>query len=280
MSIMDKLETIFSPDSTMVKNGEAATAVTVTASRPEVAGVKTTTVMPSKDASGKQSVNPPSNPKTKDRKTIKNRKGVPEAEAEAEAPLTEAEKRDRDKFEETIRAGDDSDLDRNKALRAMRERRLYRESHRSFSEYCRDKWDLSEQRASQLIQWDEEIEMLADKIDEKLIPKSERAIRELRRALDKNKEEVLKLASEKSNGGRPNSTTIAAARIELEGNVEKKVKDKGVKVQAAVKAVKIVLSFLEDSDFDELTPEEIDELRELLEKIADGGAEKLTDTEA
>lgn len=65
--------------------------------------------------------------------------------------LTDDERARLNAHEQTIRAGLQTFFAVGMAFTDIRESRLYRETHRSFEEYCRDTWGISRQRASQLI---------------------------------------------------------------------------------------------------------------------------------
>jgi hypothetical protein len=47
-----------------------------------------------------------------------------------------------------------------RALRTIRAKRLYRETHATFEDYCRERWGLSTRRAYELIRYAEMLEML------------------------------------------------------------------------------------------------------------------------
>jgi hypothetical protein len=55
-------------------------------------------------------------------------------------------------YEATIADGLQTFVDVGEALLAIRDKRLYRESHKAFEDYCRQRWGFNRQRASQLIQ--------------------------------------------------------------------------------------------------------------------------------
>ncbi len=66
--------------------------------------------------------------------------------------LDEAETRERDEYETIIRNGWNTFLEVGRALSKIREKRLYREHHRTFEEYCRQRWDFSKTHANRLIE--------------------------------------------------------------------------------------------------------------------------------
>lgn len=53
--------------------------------------------------------------------------------------------------EETIARGVRGYVEAGEALRTIRDARLYRETHGTFEDYCRERWGWNDRRASQLI---------------------------------------------------------------------------------------------------------------------------------
>ena len=54
-------------------------------------------------------------------------------------------------LEETIRQGLNTFVDVGNALLEIRDKRLYRQEHSTFEEYCREQWSFTKQRAYQLM---------------------------------------------------------------------------------------------------------------------------------
>jgi len=65
--------------------------------------------------------------------------------------LTVREKTELAELETIIESGMKSFLVVGRALLKIRDSRLYRDSHRTFDDYCRDRWGMTRMRASQLI---------------------------------------------------------------------------------------------------------------------------------
>ena len=65
--------------------------------------------------------------------------------------LTVQEKTELAELETIIESGMKSFLVVGRALLKIRDSRLYRDSHRTFDDYCRDRWGMTRMRASQLI---------------------------------------------------------------------------------------------------------------------------------
>lgn len=66
------------------------------------------------------------------------------------ATLTDSERQALSAHEQTIEAGQQTFFAVGKALMVIRSQRLYRETHASFDTYCRERWQINKQRASQL----------------------------------------------------------------------------------------------------------------------------------
>jgi hypothetical protein len=70
---------------------------------------------------------------------------------DAAGPLDPAERSLFDLCEEKVTTLRDAFIDAGRALQNIRDRRLYRESHKSFEAYCRERWRMSRVQADRLI---------------------------------------------------------------------------------------------------------------------------------
>lgn len=102
------------------------------------------------------------------------------------AILSTVERRNLRQLEESIQAGVAAYIVAGKALKTIRDERLYRETHRSFEGYITDRWGFSRQHAHRLIQSVDVAETVTQGRlsgpdgDEAIpIPPTERAAREL-----------------------------------------------------------------------------------------------------
>lgn len=270
-----KIITKATEDYTTVTNSETATAATVTASKPKIEGDETPTLMPTKHSDPQPFVNgdeSDTNDEAVKAKAVRVAKILQEKEEALKKPLSEEEKQKRGELIAIARKGLDGARFSEMAFREIRDRRLWRGTHDSFGEFCRDEFDLSEQRVSQILASADELAFLKGKIDDALLPESERAIRELRRVKQDNKVMVLLLASEMSNGARPNSTTIEKARLQIEGMKAKEEKPENPKAEAALKAANLLKEFVANADVDELKIGELKELRETIANISRNAA--------
>jgi hypothetical protein len=75
--------------------------------------------------------------------------------------LTVPERKQLRQCEAAIERANRHDLERAKALRTIRERRLYRATHTTFETYCQERWGFSRQHASRLIDHAEVAENLS-----------------------------------------------------------------------------------------------------------------------
>lgn len=211
-------------------------------------------------------------PEVVKRKAARIAKILKEEEEALKKPLSQDELSDRARLISVARTGMDSARLAEMALREIRDRRLWRGTHKSFEEFCRDEFDLSEQRVSQILAFADEVAQLHGKISEDLIPVTERGIRALRRVKRDQKIMVLQLAAELSNGSRPNSTSIEAARLQIEGVKAEGEKSEVPKADAALKAARLLKEFISTSDLDDLKLSEIKELRETISTITEVAA--------
>lgn len=103
-----------------------------------------------------------------------------------EQPLSKVEDKRLEELEGVIEKNFKGFVAVGAALAEIRERRLYRIQFKTFEEYCQNLWDMSHQRASQLIASKQVVDNLATMVakngDEDLgtiVPKNERQAREL-----------------------------------------------------------------------------------------------------
>lgn len=120
--------------------------------------------------------------------------------------LDAAESAQLTRFEERIGAGLASFIEVGEALGAIRDRRLYRATHGTFEDYCREKWGMSDRRARQL--------MTAAEIGTMVpVVTTERQARELARVEPDRRQEVVEKASV-ATGGKITAAAIREAASE------------------------------------------------------------------
>jgi hypothetical protein len=87
-----------------------------------------------------------------------------------------------DELEEVIERGLATFIEVGAALKEIRDEKWYRDSHATFEDYCRERWDFNRQRASQLIQASDVSKILDSP------PRNDAQARELAPLLDRPKE--------------------------------------------------------------------------------------------
>lgn len=85
-------------------------------------------------------------------------------------------------LERTIERGLTTFIEVGSALVEIRDERLYRETHATFEEYCRERWGMARSRAYQLIDASAVADRLSTMVDK--APDSERQVRPLKRLED------------------------------------------------------------------------------------------------
>jgi hypothetical protein len=88
------------------------------------------------------------------------------------------------------------------ALAKIRDSELYRETHRTFEEYCRGKWGICDSRARQLVMAASVADNLAT-VTTVTLPVSERQVRPLTALEPEQQREAWKEAVEASPTGKP-----------------------------------------------------------------------------
>lgn len=122
--------------------------------------------------------------------------------------------------EQRIERGLKSFLDVGSALAEIRDSRLYRQTHATFEDYCRERWNLSRPRAYEMIGAAEVVSAIAD--TELPPPSNEGQARALRSVPEPDRADVWREATERT-GGKPTAkvvTEIARERTETPGPVE------------------------------------------------------------
>lgn len=266
------------PKFTPVKteNGEAATAPTVTASEPgsesrenlpeEAAEPETVLALVKQVAKAE--------PLKKQHEEAQTQPSPP-----AVTPMTMEEIEQREELVNLVRKSLDGVREGVGALLKIRERELWRGTHDTFGAFCRDVFDISEPRASQLISHAIQCSQLKEaKFADDQIPTSERAIRELRRVKAADRMKVFEKALELAGGVRPKTAHVLEARVVIEGIKEVGMKEPKLQVitpEEAVSAAETLKQFLEKCETDNLTMRVAKQITELTKGIADVAASRL-----
>ncbi len=129
----------------------------------------------------------------------------------AATPLNTIERRDLRNAEAAIEKGQLTFVEVGNALLTVREGKLYRESHKTFEAYCKDRWGFERRHAYRLIgaaAVAEEMSPIGHKI------KNESQARELGKVPEDQRQAVIEQAAEATNG-KPTAKAIQEAAEEI-----------------------------------------------------------------
>lgn len=126
----------------------------------------------------------------------------------ADADLTVDERDDLIEHEEIIEQGLQTFVDVGTALLAIRDGKLYRETHATFEEYCRGRWEMVASRARQLIAAAETVENLKT-VTTVTLPESERQARPLSKLEPEQQREAWAKAVDTAPNGK-----VTAAHVQ------------------------------------------------------------------
>lgn len=123
------------------------------------------------------------------------------------------------------------------ALRELRDRRLYRSTHKTFQEYCQDRFGFTRRRSDYLIGAAEVVDNLSGETESKreplvlILPTSERQCRPLRGLEPEQQREIWHKAVEKSNGKVPSGKVVSdlVAKVQGKSTLKQQQVDSGNK---------------------------------------------------
>lgn len=148
--------------------------------------------------------------------------------------LTEAEEKTLATQEKIITAGVKTVFAVGEALRIIRDGKLYRDSHPTFEDYCREKWNLSRPRAYQLAEQSETVKDLSTMVDKRqknpVIPQNERQIRPLSGLPKEEKQAAWKEATKDTT--TPTGAQVSAAVVKVKTGLNLPIDDRGVTLPA------------------------------------------------
>jgi hypothetical protein len=141
-------------------------------------------------------------------------------------PLSKAEKAERDRLEQTVKqafylAG--------KSLKTLRDKKLYRETHGTFEEYCRDCFDFTRRAADYLILSAEVVENLKREqfvLKTDVLPTKESQCRPLAKLSPKEQRKVWRTAVEQAKGKVPSAKIIKEIIKQNSSNLDIEIKPK------------------------------------------------------
>lgn len=121
-------------------------------------------------------------------------------EAAAVVALNSEEKRDLKKCEAVIRGGWDTFVEVGNALATIQKQRLYREHHKTFEAYCRERWQYGKSHAHRLIGAAEVVATLSPIGDKVPLPLNEAQVRPLIGLTPEDQVKAWKAAVEEAAG--------------------------------------------------------------------------------
>src|SRR5579871_4690940 len=136
-------------------------------------------------------------------------------DAPVEQPLNPGERTLLDSFEKIIGMELHSFLSVGSALAEIRDKRLYRGSHKTFEEYCRKRWDFTRAHANRLVGATKVMRILAP-IGAKIHHESQ--LRPLVGLADADVVTVWKKAHQLAAGGNVTARNVRRAALELKGS--------------------------------------------------------------
>ena len=124
-------------------------------------------------------------------------------------PLTSQERNELSRCEGFIERNLQTLFEVGKAFAQIRDAKLYRETHKTFEEYCVERWKISRPRAYQLIDASVVQENLSTNVDKALpLPTNESQTRALKHVPDEKQPELWTKAVERNNGRAPTGRQI------------------------------------------------------------------------
>ena len=122
--------------------------------------------------------------------------------------LTKREEAELGRLEETIATGLDTFIKVGEALVQIRDKRLYRDSHPTFEEYCRNRWNFSKTHANRLIA---SATAVANLGDVEVRPANEAQVRPLTLLPPAKQGEAWQEAMKRAGGRRVTAEDVRAA---------------------------------------------------------------------
>ncbi len=121
--------------------------------------------------------------------------------------LSEAEQRDRLHLERRVER---AVFEAGKALTELRDRRLYRSTHKTFEDYCRDRFGYSRRQPYLLMDAAIVFDNLLEKCDplDHILPTSERQVRPMTKLEPQEQQEVWRQAVEQASGKVPTGRIV------------------------------------------------------------------------
>lgn len=136
--------------------------------------------------------------------------------------LSEAEQRQLSKFETVIKSELQSFVKVGNALLAIRDGKLYRGTHKTFKDYCRERWDISRSYAHRTIDAAEVVGNLSPIGN--ILPANESQARPLTRLKPEQQIEAWQQAVDDAGGEQPTATQVQKAADEIAPEMPRELK--------------------------------------------------------
>jgi len=131
--------------------------------------------------------------------------------------LNETEIADMDRLETTIQRGLDTFMEVGSALAEINERKLYRQTHATFADYCRQRWNMHRSRAYQLMNASKTAERIVSTNVDIPKPESEGQIRPLSQLAPERQAEAWQRAVATAPDGEVTGEHVQAVVDEMLG---------------------------------------------------------------
>ena len=128
----------------------------------------------------------------------------------AEKPLDVIERRELRQAEAAIEAGQQTFIEVGTALMGIRDGKLYREQHKTFEAYCKERWGIERNYANKLIAGTQVVNKMVDEMGTVVPISNEAQARELGKVPEEQRGGVLERATEAA-GGQPTARHIKEA---------------------------------------------------------------------
>jgi hypothetical protein len=141
------------------------------------------------------------------------------------SPLSQMEVQERDELENTVQQ---AFLMAGQALKTLRDKRLYRETHSTFESYIRDRFDFTKRKAYYLIDAFEIVNNLKSEPMVHLLPTNERQCREIAKLPAQKRGKAWSQAIEEAGGKVPPARIVKQVVTQIKGESEMKLNKDGI----------------------------------------------------
>ena len=158
-------------------------------------------------------------------------------------PITISESRDLIALEKIVAKGLQTFVEVAEALAEIRDRKLYKIEHATFADYCKEKWNMSDRRARQLMDSAEVVAELSK--SGTTVPPSERQARPLTQLPPAQRAQAYQEAVKTSATGTPTAKEVEVVVRKLKPKKAKKTKRQVAQQAPAEEVTKELTGYLE-----------------------------------